>query len=1001
MVKVRTNTTLGLACLLLGAASGSGFGQAAERLPARVDGPPPAGALGIDSARTLSVAIEVDRDHSRLLAYTVKPRPYVAPPALEPPRSYSEGHRVQLELVLHGPNGLRYTSRLDPLQLCFAHGGTAPPHIEGDTIWLHRDSLIVELPEIAGFEQLEAAYYEEGAGQTLRRSLGSETLDAMRFTPAGGIARYEDLAFSRPGQAVGLGGSTSGSVFWPEDFNDPDLYRVYGSAGEVDRRINVVIVPDGYTYAQKALMRSHADALVSYFRGMTPYKEHDPFINYTLVYAYSTESGTDECDCPVIRDTAMGTGFPAAGDPCGGSANRCLYYNVGCDTSSENNIASAELRAPAHDVTIIMVNTSRYGGCGGSRAVYSAANSAATDVAAHELGHTLAGLDDEYGGSPTCGGFAGSINTSINPIIGAWPEWIADLGPPREGARYYEECIYRPAANCDMRNLFQPFCPVCNQRWSLVFFGHPRVSPTAPLASMSPSSPAVVDVGVPIAFSVGTRFSIGPAVTNTFTWKLTEPGASEPVTVATGSPSYSHAFSQEGQHVLSCEIVADTNFVKPEKYGTNRRSAVWTVNVCASTPDGDGDGVGNSCDNCLAAPNPGQGDLDGDGSGDACDACPADPLNDGDGDLVCGDADNCPGAPNSDQADTDGDALGNVCDLCPNDPQNDFDGDFFCSDVDNCPQTWNPTQAESDGDGAGDSCDPCPLDPQDDGDGDGLCANADNCPGIPNFDQSDTDLGLIEFGQWASSAGASSEYSPTDYSAMQATGAPEIPGGQCLDRATMWSPLEPTDDPEWLELGYATPVPATGATVYEAWQSGIVYRVELRDAQGSVRSIWSGADPTACGGLFSPSWPATPYRVSAVRVHTQAPDWEGVDAVRLMGLREEAVPDGVGDPCDNCPAISNPAQQPLPFQQTLVAADAGQLSWIWPADVSWVRGDLAGVSGYAISASGTLPGALSLDVSGDHPASGSGLFYLVRYQGACGSWQSTPGAEPGRDLLLP
>jgi hypothetical protein len=63
-----------------------------------------------------------------------------------------------------------------------------------------------------------------------------------------------------------------------------------------------------------------------------------------------------------------------------------------------------------------------------------------------------------------------------------------------------------------------------------------------------------------------------------------------------------------------------------------------------SLPDGDLDGVPDSCDNCPTVTNADQADQDRDGLGDACD--------------------NCPAVPNADQTDQDQDGVGDVCDNC-------------------------------------------------------------------------------------------------------------------------------------------------------------------------------------------------------------------------------------------------------------------------------------------------------------------------------------------------
>ena len=142
-----------------------------------------------------------------------------------------------------------------------------------------------------------------------------------------------------------------------------------------------------------------------------------------------------------------------------------------------------------------------------------------------------------------------------------------------------------------------------------------------------------------------------------------------------------------------------------------------------SPPDGDGDGVGDPCDNCPTTANSDQTDTDSDGLGNACDP-------DMDNDTVANAADNCPLIANLDQADPDGDGKGTVCDNCPNvanSNQLDSDGDGLGDACDNCDTVANPSQADADSDGIGDDCDNCPnaanadqLDTDDDGIGD-LC----------------------------------------------------------------------------------------------------------------------------------------------------------------------------------------------------------------------------------------------------------------------------------------
>jgi len=115
--------------------------------------------------------------------------------------------------------------------------------------------------------------------------------------------------------------------------------------------------------------------------------------------------------------------------------------------------------------------------------------------------------------------------------------------------------------------------------------------------------------------------------------------------------------------------------------------------------------AGDNVEHWVGVANPGQSDADGDGIGDSCDDCPG---TDDDGDGVCDALDNCLGLANADQADKDGDGFGDACEACPEDVNNDIDKDGICGDADNCPADANPNQADIDGDGIGDACDSAP-----------------------------------------------------------------------------------------------------------------------------------------------------------------------------------------------------------------------------------------------------------------------------------------------------
>ena len=544
----------------------------------------------LSSVRTLSIAVEIDREGARVVHFTLKDRPFRLPTTTpRQPQTVAKDGLSQIEVSLLDRQDKRISRRLE-VPVCLLHPPDMQPHVAGDTIVAHHDTFVFEMPEMAGFDRVEVALQDGTPETPQRRVLTVEDLDAQRFISAGGKARYRDLAFARPIEDVTPASPSpdppSSGVHWPEEFGDPQIYTLSGDEAEVGKRINIIVVPEGYQYSEKLRMQGHFNGLKQTLS--SPYFEHRAqFFNYVLVYAYSNESGASDCSCDLVLDTAFGISFPDSPNGCGTFG--CLYYTGSCTPNNlKRNIAEAEMRAPAFDAhagdrTIIMVNITRCAGCAqfGGRAVYSAGCSTGALVGEHELGHSLGFLLDEYVTMEACGTSIGTVNTSSNSEVGLWPEWIGELGPPVEGAETYSNCIYRPAPQCKMRSSSQDpvYCPVCRQAITLKIFESDRVAPTAPIESATPSSPVATQTGVWSHFDLGARLPAGPAVTNDITWQLQGPADPTPVTVATGTPGYFGGIDFPGSYTLTATVIAASNFVKPEKTAANLDTATWSVNV--------------------------------------------------------------------------------------------------------------------------------------------------------------------------------------------------------------------------------------------------------------------------------------------------------------------------------------------------------------------------------------------------------------------------------------
>jgi hypothetical protein len=244
--------------------------------------------------------------------------------------------------------------------------------------------------------------------------------------------------------------------------------------GDPHEKVDIVILGDGYDSLEMNQYLNDARDAMEELLEESPFKENRERFNVWAVKAPSPESGVDE----PLKDSYCATLFDTSFNTFG-----LARYSLSMNTKAIHDVAAL---AP-HDFIILIFNSPRYGGGGiyHHYAVVSGQNPA-PGVLAHEMGHCMAGLGDEYVDSTVA--YVDFYPKGIEPwepnitalIDGTGCKWqgLIDEGTPVptpdqgkydgrigcfEGAGYKAEGLYRPSRDCIMRSCRNGYCTVCSK----------------------------------------------------------------------------------------------------------------------------------------------------------------------------------------------------------------------------------------------------------------------------------------------------------------------------------------------------------------------------------------------------------------------------------------------------------------------------------------------------------------------------------------------------------
>ncbi len=251
-----------------------------------------------------------------------------------------------------------------------------------------------------------------------------------------------------------------------------DFKKVHDS-GDPKDKVDVVIIPDGYSKDDMDKFNSDVKRFIGYFFDCSPYKENKNNFNFWTVYAFSQESGTDIPGKLVYKNTVLNTSFYTFNTE---------RYLMTYDVKSVRDIAGIV----PYDQIMILVNSPIYGG-GGVFNYYSIVSSDddySDYVVCHEFGHAFGDLADEYWTSDVAVNDYFNLNVepvqpNITTLVNFESKWknLVDKNVPIptpnekkyyskigafEGGGYVEKGIYRPCFDCTMKSRSRNnFCPVC------------------------------------------------------------------------------------------------------------------------------------------------------------------------------------------------------------------------------------------------------------------------------------------------------------------------------------------------------------------------------------------------------------------------------------------------------------------------------------------------------------------------------------------------------------
>jgi len=246
--------------------------------------------------------------------------------------------------------------------------------------------------------------------------------------------------------------------------------------GRCGGHLNVAILPEGFTEAEMPKFREVASRIANGLRNTDGWSDHFSLVNVWTKDLASKQSGPGKKGKP--NDTV----FRLEYEPDVNGSRHMV------DDAARTAARFAEARSTVKATTLLVIANTTDAGLGYSSgsAIFMSMSNDAIPTLAHELGHNVLNLHDEYASSdyPDYCKFSRTVaGTSFNLNDKNVNKWSAFFpGPLVEGGGGCAKGIWKTAAKCTMDDQHDAFCPACTKRMNDFFAARAERAKTNPPA---------------------------------------------------------------------------------------------------------------------------------------------------------------------------------------------------------------------------------------------------------------------------------------------------------------------------------------------------------------------------------------------------------------------------------------------------------------------------------------------------------------------------------------